>query len=249
MPGKGNNIYLVGDYTLVKEWSGAFDDRGFEITAMVTSANEKGPLPKYCTLSESPPPDCRTALELTLLDRNIKERNIRDLAGNLNPETPIFTSSITVTATTQASWVDKPGALLGISAFPTTMTRRLIEIAPSIHTSKSCIKEAEDFFFRTGKEITVVQDRAGMVFPRILCTLINEAFFAAMDGIAPVEDIDLAMKLGAGYPLGPIQWANSIGLPYVIAVLDAIHGETGDDRYRTAPTLRQLAAGTKWWNG
>jgi 3-hydroxybutyryl-CoA dehydrogenase len=247
--GNDNSIYLIGDYALVKEWSGAFHDHGFKISARVTSANEQGALPEYCTLLESPPPDCRTAIELTLLDRNMKERNIRNLAGSLNPKTPILTSSSTVSTTAQASWINNPGRLMGISAFPTTITRRLIEIAPSIHTSKNWVKEAEEVFFRAGKEIAVVQDRAGMVFPRMLCMLINEAFFAAMDGIAPVEDIDRAMKLGAGYPHGPIQWANTIGLPYVVAVLDAIHAETGDERYRIAPILRQLAAGAKWWNG
>jgi 3-hydroxybutyryl-CoA dehydrogenase len=96
-------------------------------------------------------------------------------------------------------------------------------------------RSSSDFFQSLGKEIELVQDRVGMVFPRILCGIINEAAFAHQDEIASPRDIDTAMKLGAGCPSGPIEWADRIGLAQVYAVLAALHKDFGEDRYRVAP--------------
>lgn len=87
-----------------------------------------------------------------------------------------------------------------------------------------------------------------MVMPRILCMLINEAAFALMENIATPADIDTAMKLGTNYPFGPVEWADRIGIRTVVSILDAIYRETGEERYRTAPLLRHMAVGTRWWN-
>jgi 3-hydroxybutyryl-CoA dehydrogenase len=86
----------------------------------------------------------------------------------------------------------------------------------------------------------VVPDGPGLVFPRILCMIINEAAFALMEGVASAEDIDTAMKLGTNYPLGPLEWADRIGLDQVLGVLEGLQAEYGEDRYRPAPLLRQL---------
>ena len=80
-----------------------------------------------------------------------------------------------------------------------------------------------------------------MVMPRILCSLVNEAFFAVMEGVASANDVDTAMKLGTNYPHGPVEWGNTIGLRNVVAILDALAADTGENRYRVAPLLRQMA--------
>ena len=90
-------------------------------------------------------------------------------------------------------------------------------------------------------ELSVVQDRVGMVLPRVLASLVNEAFFAIMEGVAEPRDIDSAMMLGTSYPHGPVEWGQSIGLSNVVAILDALQRDTGEDRYRVAPLLRQMA--------
>lgn len=249
MNGSINAVFLTGDSALIREWSELIHSRGIGIVVNATSRQDSGEMPSYCASQENPPHNCQAAFELTVLDGRIKEQNIRRLDESLPPGIPVFTSSVACSTAEQASWVRHPGRLLGISAFPTLTARELVEIAPSIHTSKKTISSAEDMFIVLNKKIAVIQDRVGMVLPRILCSVINEAFFAAMDGIASVEDIDSAMKMGAGFPHGPIEWANSIGLPYVVSVVEAVYRDTGDERYRIAPSLRQLALGTKWWNG
>jgi 3-hydroxybutyryl-CoA dehydrogenase len=103
------------------------------------------------------------------------------------------------------------------------------------------------FFTSLGKEIELVQDRVGMVLPRILCQIINESIFAVTDDVAIPKDIDVAMKLGANYPCGPIEWAEKIGIKQVCAVLVALQNDLNEDRYRVAPLLKQMAIVGEWW--
>ena len=249
MKNKNNAVFLTGDYGLVREWSEMLRAHDFTPFCAVTSQGERGPLPDYCALRDSPPADASMVLELTILNGEQKRKNIQSIHNHLPAGLPILTSSVTVTATEQISWISGGERLLGVCAFPTLTARPLIEIAPSVQTSKACLTAAEDFFFRLQKDVAVVQDRIGMVMPRILCSLINEAFFAVMDGISSPDLIDVAMKLGTNYPSGPVEWANAAGLQNVVAVLDALYRDLGDDRYRIAPLLRQMALGNKWWNG
>jgi len=92
-----------------------------------------------------------------------------------------------------------------------------------------------------GKEIELVQDRIGMVLPRMLCRIINEAAFAITEDIASPQDIDTALKLGVNFPSGPFELAEQIGLKQVYAVLTALYNDVQEERYRISPLLKQLA--------
>ena len=137
---------------------------------------------------------------------------------------------------------------MGLSALPTLLSGQLLEIAPTLSTSRATVSAVKKFLERLGKEIAVVQDRVGMVLPRILCMLINEASFAVMENVAHPHDVDIAMKLGTNYPLGPIEWADRIGIQQVFSVLQSLHQNLGEERYRIAPLLRQMATGKQWWS-
>ena len=97
------------------------------------------------------------------------------------------------------------------------------------------------------KETAMVQDSVGMVMPRILCQIINEALFTAQNDVASPNDIDEAMKHGTNYPRGPIAWGEMIGFPNVVAVLDALYDNHHEERYRVAPLLRQMAIAGVFW--
>ena len=99
---------------------------------------------------------------------------------------------------------------------------------------------AKTFIKALGKEAAEVKDAPGLVFPRILSLIINEAARGLDEGIATPEEIDIALRLGTNYPQGPLRWADEIGLDEVLAVIEGLHDETGDDRYRPAPLLRKM---------
>ena len=87
-----------------------------------------------------------------------------------------------------------------------------------------------------------VGDAPGLVLGRIVCQLVNEACFALGEGVGSAEDIDDGMVLGLNHPHGPFAWGDAIGADHVLAVLDGLRSELGEERYRAAPLLRRLAA-------
>jgi 3-hydroxybutyryl-CoA dehydrogenase len=88
----------------------------------------------------------------------------------------------------------------------------------------------------------LVDSRVGLVTPRIVLMIINEAYFTVQEGTAEKDAIDMAMKLGTAYPKGPFEWSELIGLPQVVETLEAIFRDTGDDRYKICPLLKKEAA-------
>lgn len=187
------------------------------------------------------------AVELTNIDLGKKRKNLELLDKKLSRVVPILSSSITVTVTEQATWMRNSERLVGISTLSSYLENELIGLATSVRTSDSTISRAKYFLWSLNREISVVQDRVGMVLPRIVCMLINEAASAVMENVAAPEEIDIATELGTNYPLGPIKWGNKIGFDQVVAVLDALQKDLGEDRYRAAPVLRQLAFTKEFW--
>jgi 3-hydroxybutyryl-CoA dehydrogenase len=109
-------------------------------------------------------------------------------------------------------------------------------------TSDDAASAAEAYFRERGKHTEWVGDAPGLVLGRIISQLVNEAAFALQRGIGTAQDIDTAMRLGFNYPRGPLEWGAAIGFDRVLAVLDALRGELGEERYRAAPLLRRMAA-------
>jgi 3-hydroxybutyryl-CoA dehydrogenase len=116
----------------------------------------------------------------------------------------------------------------------------LIEVASGLRTRPEAADEVEAFLKARGFETERVGDFSGLVLRRVLFMIINEAAYALWEGIASREDIDLAMKLGTNYPMGPLEWADAIGLDRVYNGLKGLHEEYGDDRYRPCPLIRKL---------
>ncbi|SMG43364.1 3-hydroxybutyryl-CoA dehydrogenase [Marivirga sericea] len=103
-------------------------------------------------------------------------------------------------------------------------------------------KEKEKLNLLCGKlatEFELVEDRVGMVTPRIICMIINEAYYTIQEGTAEKEDIDLGMKLGTNYPFGPFEWCDKIGLDKVYELLEAVYDDTKEERYKICPSLKK----------
>jgi 3-hydroxybutyryl-CoA dehydrogenase len=93
-----------------------------------------------------------------------------------------------------------------------------------------------------GKHVEWVGDVPGLVLGRILAQIVNEAHFAVGQGVATAEDVDVAMRHGYNWPLGPLEWADTIELDHVLAMLDSLYEELHEERYRAAPLLRHMVA-------
>lgn len=154
----------------------------------------------------------------------------------------VLSSCIRWSTTTLASWSRRPERIVGFATFHPLARRNVIELARGLDTGDDAMAAAGSLVERLGKESAVVKDAPGLVFPRILSLIINEAARSLDEGVATAEEIDVALRLGTNYPQGPLRWGDEIGLDEVLAVLEGLLEETGDDRYRPAPLLRKMVA-------
>jgi len=184
--------------------------------------------------------DVQYALEVTNRDVREKKQRVQKMDRILPAHIPLLVSTLSISATEVASWTQHPQRVCGFGTFLPLEERNLIEYAPALQTDSSILERVNTFFSLLGKESERVQDEVGLVFPRILSLIINEAVFALTDGVAEAGDIDLGMKLGTNYPHGPLQWADQIGLDEVYSVIHGLHRELNEERYRPAPLLRKM---------
>lgn len=126
-------------------------------------------------------------------------------------------------------------ALFGINALPGFINRPLAEVSSYDHSHRQVL---ESVFSALNWPIQWVDDRVGMVSPRIICMIINEACYTVQEGTAAVGDIDISMKLGTNYPMGPFEWANRMGIKNVYETLDAMYADTHDERYKICSLLK-----------
>jgi len=138
--------------------------------------------------------------------------------------------------------LDPGGSAVGFHVLAPLGGASLVELTRSESSSPVAAGRAERFFNALGKHVAWVGDAPGLVLGRIVCQVINESAFALGEGVGGARDIDLGMVLGLSHPHGPFEWADTIGLDHVLAVLGALSDEYREERYRPAPALRRLAA-------
>ncbi len=170
---------------------------------------------------------------------------ILDLTGGEEPDAPLqgAPQAICLSAGSLAG-LDPGGSAVGFHALPPLGSAQLVELTRGADSAASAVSAAEQFFATLGKHTLWVQDAPGLVLGRIVCQVVNEAAFALGEQVGSAEDIDTGMVYGLNYPRGVLAWADMIGLDHVLSVLDGLYLERGEERYRAAPLLRQLA-----WSG
>lgn len=152
---------------------------------------------------------------------------------------PIYIdSSLVPLSKSLANFPDLHDRVIGFCGLNGFVNRELLEVTTLSKASETLAAESCKAL---GTEYRLVADQAGMVSPRMICMIINEAYYTLEEGTATREDIDLAMKLGTNYPAGPFEWSKAIGLTNIVRVLSAAIEETADDRYKVCPMLEQEA--------
>ncbi len=233
----GAKVIVVGEASLVDDLAALCIDAG-HTTVVYASDDVRQEANLLRLAADVQTADC--VMECLVDSIDLKRDVVRILDRSLPPERLLLSTALAVTATQIAAWTTHPDRVVGIGALPPIGKHSLIELAAGLQTNSLELDNAQRFFSGLGLETAVVQDSVGLVLPRIVCSLVNEAAYALMEDVAQARDIDTAMKLGTNYPRGPLEWGDLIGLDVVLAVLRGLFDEYGDDHYRPAPLLKQL---------
>lgn len=154
-----------------------------------------------------------------------------------NIDTAVFCNTVKISLGELNLFLEKnKSTILGFNGLPTFINRKLFEVSIFKDRDK---KKLEEVCNELGTDYEIVDDRIGMVTPRVICMIINEAYFTVQEGTATREDIDKGMKLGTNYPYGPFEWCKKIGINNVFEVLESIYDDTKDDRYKVSPLLKK----------
>ena len=146
------------------------------------------------------------------------------------------------TATEHAAAAGRPVVVLDLALDPATATR--FAIAASDNCPPELIAGVTGLLQATGAAVSVLDDLPGLLVARTAAMLVNEAADVVGRSVASATDVDRAMRFGVGYPIGPLEWGDRIGVSRVVLLLDALARMYGDGRYRACPTLRRAA-----WSG
>jgi 3-hydroxybutyryl-CoA dehydrogenase len=181
--------------------------------------------------------DVDLVLESVIEDEAIKRALYADICPRLRPDAIIATNSSTLSITRLAAATDRPDRFLGLHFMNPVPLMELVEIIRGIATSDETFAAAESFVASIGKTSTTAEDFPAFIVNRILMPMINEGIYALHEGVGSVAAIDMAMRLGAHHPMGPLQLADFIGLDTCLSVMHALHDGLADSKYRPCPLL------------
>ncbi|MCH7531955.1 MAG: 3-hydroxybutyryl-CoA dehydrogenase [Gemmatimonadetes bacterium] len=165
----------------------------------------------------------------------------------VGPDTILASNTSSISITEIAAHTSCPDRVIGMHFMNPVPVMKLVEVIRGLATSDETTRATLELAEELGKTPVEVNDFPGFVSNRVLMPMINEAVTALMEGVAEAEAIDTVMKLGLNHPMGPLELADLIGLDTCLNILEVLHRELGDDRYRPSPLLRKyVAAG---WHG
>jgi len=164
----------------------------------------------------------------------------------ISPSATILASNTSSISITQlAALTRRPDKVVGMHFFNPVPVMQLVEVIRGLGTSDETHGAVMDLATRLGKTPVTVNDFPGFVSNRVLMPMINEAIYCLMEGVATAEDIDTVMRLGMNHPMGPLALADLIGLDVCLDILEVLHRDLGDDKYRPCPLLRKMVAAGK----
>ncbi len=186
--------------------------------------------------------DAELVIEAATEQPDVKFRIFSDLDRLAPPAAILASNTSSISITTIAARTKRPSQVIGMHFMNPAPVMPLVEVIRGLETREETVENVVEVVKALGKTPVVVNDAPGFVSNRVLMPMVNEAVFCVMEGVATPEAIDTVMKLGMNHPLGPLALADLIGLDVCLAILEVLHRDLGDDKYRAAPLLRTMVA-------
>ena len=187
--------------------------------------------------------DCDLIVEAALEVMDVKKQTFKELQDIVKKDCMFATNTSSLSITEIGAGLDRP--VIGMHFFNPAPVMKLIEVIAGENTPAEMVEKIVAISKEIGKTPVEVKEAAGFVVNRILIPMINEAVGIYADGVASVEGIDTAMKLGANHPMGPLALGDLVGLDICLAIMEVLQAETGDPKYRPHPLLRKMVRAGK----
>lgn len=184
--------------------------------------------------------DCDLIIEAAVETMELKKELFAMLDSICKPEAVLASNTSSLSITEIAAATSRPDKVIGMHFFNPAPVMKLVEVIKGQKTSEEVCDSICELAKSVGKVPVKVNEAPGFVVNRILIPLVNEGIGILADGVATRDEIDEAMKLGANHPMGPLALGDLIGLDVCLAIMEVLHKEYGDDKYRPHPLLRKM---------
>ena len=184
--------------------------------------------------------ECDVVIEAATENMDLKIAVFAQLDALCKSDTILASNTSSLSITRLAAATRRPDRVIGLHFFNPVPIMKLVEIVRALQTSDETFTEMDTLTRQLGKEPVSVQDSPGFVVNRMLVPMINEAIFVLHEGLASAEEIDTAMKLGANHPIGPLALADMIGIDVCLFVMEILHNDFADSKFRPCPLLKKM---------